>query len=839
MTHLLYTHIAEQLAERISRRRVVVWYDPRGEFDQFVAELAGGQLSKGLRRAEIAGTDVVIAEHDGSLYSLRFRVEPFVSADTPEPVLVYLSGVSRDPEGSVLMELETAGSRWEPQLRQLARIALRQRYTDGVIDELLTGDHLDYGELVVTTEGAGDAPPSVLKLLLGGSTSEAKLATWLANDELDNAISDKEAMPELRKLITSRLELDVPGDDLDKWRAITARFILGTEFRADLRSEPPKLLEDLPTVSVDVERNARTIANALRDHYAIAYSELADRAAAELHLGEASVDALELGAIDTFRFEERALLRRCAELVRDGQYARALEIAEDRAKSFWLRELLERQAQWEAIRLIAKLGVAAVDIETALAKPPKDADAWVEQYATSWFAVDRAQRHLEAWLPKLDDDPDEQALAAVRSKYDSVLVALTTGFVAALAAANWSADNQLQQTSIYDDVVRSTPGRVAYFLVDAMRYEMGAELVERLGSYGSVTIRPAIGVLPSITTTGMGALMPGASSSYHVVDAGGKLVARVAGVELADLRARKKYLAARVPSSVDLELGDVLTLSRNRLRTKLGDAELIVIRSQEIDFFGESRFQARAVMDTVIENVARAIRKLATVGIGSSIVTADHGHIYASADRDESMRIDAPGGHTIELHRRCWIGRGGATPAACVRVPARALGNDTDLDVVFPVGAGVFRAGGDLAFHHGGPSPQELIIPVITVRSDAVGDTDVGGLVPLSVRDLPTAITNRIFSVKLSLESILGGDTPVTPVLMSEGRQVGTVGMAVGAEHDRSSGVVVLAAGVDATIGFVLDDDEANEVRIVILDPATDAELYRSPLPIPVRLGVA
>jgi hypothetical protein len=838
MTNLLHTYIAEQLAERINRRHIVVWYDPRREFDQFVAELEGDQLSAGVRRSDIGGTHTVIAEHDGSLYSLRCRVEPFVSADAPEPVLVYLSGVSRDPEGSVLMELETAGARWEPQLRQLARVALRQRYTDGVIDELLARDNLDYGELVAAAAGDSDAPPSVLKMLLAGSTSETKLAAWLANDGLDVTISEKEARPELRKLIASRLEFDVPGDALDKWRATTARFILAVEFRSDLRGDLPPELDSLPRVSADVERNARTIASALRDHHATAYPTLADQAARELQLGESSVDPLELGAIDSFRFEERALLRRCAELVRDGEYRRVVDIAEERAKSYWLRESLERQAQWEALRLVAELGAAADDISTPLAKPPKGVDGWVEQYAEGWYAVDRAQRHLEAWLPKLDDDPDERALAAVRGKYDSVLGALATGFVAALAAANWSMDNQLQQTGIYDDVVRSTPGRVAYFLVDAMRYEMGAELVERLSTHGEVTIRPAVGVLPSITTTGMGALMPGASSSYDVVDVGGKLVALVEGTELADLRARKKYLAARVPSSVDLELGEVHTLSRTRLRAKLGDAELVVIRSQEIDFFGESRFQARAVMDTVIENLARAVRKLAAVGIGNAVITADHGHIYASADRDESMRIDAPGGHTVELHRRCWIGRGGATPPACVRVAARALGNDTDLDLVFPVGAGVFRAGGDLAFHHGGPSPQEMIIPVITVRSHVLGDTATANSLPLSVGDVPAAITNRIFSVKLALASLLGGDTPVMPVLMSEGRQVGTVGMAIGAEHDRTSGTLVLAAGVDATIGFVLDDDEATEVRIVVLDPGTDAELYRSPSPIPVRLGV-
>jgi hypothetical protein len=124
-------------------------------------------------------------------------------------------------------------------------------------------------------------------------------------------------------------------------------------------------------------------------------------------------------------------------------------------------------------------------------------------------------------------------------------------------------------------------------------------------------------------------------------------------------------------------------------------------------------------MDTVIDNLARAIRKLAAAGVEHAVVSADHGHLFFADDRDESMRTDAPGGDTVELHRRCWIGRGGATPPGCVRVAATALGYDSDLEFVFPTGAGVFKAGGDLAFHHGGPSLQELIIPVSRAHQDA------------------------------------------------------------------------------------------------------------------------
>jgi hypothetical protein len=838
MTHLLHTYIADQLAQHVSNHRVVVWYDARSEFGPFVSELGGTPLENGLLQTIIGEVPITFAIHDGSLYSLRSRVEPLAGVDEPQAVVLYLPGVSRNQHGSVLMELELAGRRWEPQLRHLARNALRQRYTDGVIDELLDRERVTYQDLAAASAAEGAALPSVLKPLLRGATSEAQLASWLADADLDAAILEKEATAELAKLVTGRLGFELPGGDLSKWRAITTRYVLATEFRSHLVGNPPPQLDYLGAASPVVERNADSIAFLLRDNYPNVYPDLADRVELELGLSSGSVAAVHLGPIDTFRFEERALLSRCAALVADGEFAQVIEIAAARTSSFWLRQSVERQAQWEAIRLTAELGAAAENVESGLSALPTDIAAWVERYASSWYTVDRAQRHLEAWLPKLEDDPDESALAAVRERYEAVVTKLAIGFVATLQHSKWAADGQFQQTSIYDDVIRPTRGRVAYFLVDAMRYEMGAELADRLTNHNEVTIRPALSVLPSITLTGMAALMPGASGNYNVGESGGRLVARVGDTTLPDLKARKKYFAANVPSSVDLELGEVQTLSRAKLAKRLGAAERVIVRSQEIDFFGEGGFQARAVMDTVIENLARAIRKLASVGIERAVITADHGHLYSSEDRDESMRIDAPGGETIELHRRCWIGRGGATPASCVRVPARSLGNDTDLDFVFPVGIGVFRAGGDLAFHHGGPSLQELVVPIITVRSGRA-DAKTGHGATLSVTDVPEAITNRIFSAKLSLATLASDTVPVRPVLIAEESQVGVVGMAIGAEFDRATGTVFVAPGTEAIVGFVLDDDEVSSVKIIVLDPATDAELYRSPTALPVRLGVS
>ena len=61
----------------------------------------------------------------------------------------------------------------------------------------------------------------------------------------------------------------------------------------------------------------------------------------------------------------------------------------------------------------------------------------------------------------------------------------------------------MHQTHIYSDVVAERPKPVAYFLVDAMRFEMGVELSERLPNSVEVTVRHAAVALPSITPIGM------------------------------------------------------------------------------------------------------------------------------------------------------------------------------------------------------------------------------------------------------------------------------------------------------------------------------------------------
>jgi hypothetical protein len=848
--HPLHAYVAGQLADKLKSRKVVIWYDPHQEFLPFIGELLGGvRTSNKPVSISVAGVATHLAEYAGSMFELRAVVEPRVSADAPEHVVIYLPGCERDRRASVLMELEKAGECYEPQLKRLARSVLRQRYTDGVIDEMLAPKHVTYEDLArALSDSSSPEPPSILKSIFhdaGGN--DDLLAAWLVSDSRDTDIAAKEATRELVKLVRSRLGLELPEDAvLAKLRAVTLRYVLAGEFRSDLSCPPPACLDGVPCPKTkDEEAAPRELARRLRTGFADAYAALADRVEEELGLRNAQLPAGSLGAIDTFRFEERSLLTYCGDLIASRKFDEALGLVGEREHSFWLDRDVGRKAQWEACRRMAELGSLAMSVRMAVSKTAGDANTWIDAYIAKdgWFRLDQAQRRLEAWVANLDDDAEERPLGVVRRTYEDACHAMADGFTKAIVKAGWTVSGSLHQTRVFSEVVSERPKPVAYFLVDAMRFEMGIELSERLPSTAEVSVRHAVSALPSITPVGMAALQPGASGSFSVVEQGGKLGARIGDAFLPDLASRKKFAAARVPKLVDLALDELLSLQPSKLSKKIDGAQVVVVRSQEIDHAGETgfSFQARQVMDTVIDNLARAIRKLAAAGVEHAVVSADHGHLFYGSDRDESMRTDAPGGDTIELHRRCWTGRGGTTPAGCVRVLASALGYASDLEFVFPAGSGVFKGGGDLAFHHGGASLQEILVPVLTVRTK-VRESPRPTAGPVTATGLPEAVTNRIFSVTLQLgkkQMILGvTGMVVRPLLMSAGKQVGAVGMAVDAVLDRATGCVRLQPNKPVTVAFLLSDESAASLRVVVQDPTTDAELYRSPTDIPVRLGV-
>jgi len=847
MSHPFHSYLSQHLAELLRKRSVVVFYDPRREFAPFIDELdagAGGASPSGVSQVNFGDLSAGLVRYQGSFFAIRAQVEPLVAVDRPEPLLIYVPGIERDRKNSVLMELEVGGDCYEPQLKRQARNVLRERYTDGVIDEMLAPEKLEYSDVVALLEQGSDGKTaSLLRVIFDPARENAEiLAAWLATPEKDQAIVDKEATAELFKLVEHRLGLKLdPANSLASGRTRIARYVLIGEFRDDLATEPPGALQIVPRPGTSEQLAlVRAVAQRLRLEHAERYMTIADEIEKEFNLAKQSIAPEHLGQIDTFRFEEKVLLSHARSLTAGGQYEPAHAIVADREHGFWVHRGLDRQLQWAAAQATVELSKLVKEVGSQVAKMGKDPTAWVGAYTSEhgWHRADAAQRNLEALIGRIDEEPEsELPLQRVRQEYEDLLQKMAVGFVQALQGAGWTVPKTLPQTRIFPELVEKAGSRVAYFLVDALRFEMGVELTKLLAGSEGIALRAAMASLPTITPVGMAALLPGASAHFDVVDADGALAARIENVVLKDAAGRMKYLKFRVPGAVDFELGKLLQMSAGKLKNALGDARLVVVRSQEIDKLGEmdGDLIARQVMDTVLQNVARAVRKLAGVGIDSVVIAADHGYQF-TREKDEAFRTDNPGGQTIGAHRRCWIGRGGANPPGTIRVTGAELGYNTDLDFLFPTGIGVFRAGGNLAYHHGGISLQELVIPVITLRTAASPKAAAEG--DWRLKGVPKTLSNRTFGVTIEYAHLFDREpAAVRPALMAGGEQVGEAGMAVDAEFDRVSKTVTIEPGRPASVAMVLRREDCPTIRVAVLDPDTDSVLVQSE-DIPVRLGV-
>jgi PglZ domain-containing protein len=297
----------------------------------------------------------------------------------------------------------------------------------------------------------------------------------------------------------------------------------------------------------------------------------------------------------------------------------------------------------------------------------------------------------------------------VRQQYTAVVDTLARQFVHSLAEAQFTLGGLLYQTEVFSRHIAPTlaSDKTAYVLADALRFEMGRDLAASLNKNWQIELLPAIATAPTVTTVGMAALLPGAERG---------VAAEVAGQILNDRQDRVRYLAGQFGGFCDLKLEELVPANK-AVREKVKAAKFVLVTSQEIDLLGEkdNLSQAREFMDSALGKLARAFRVLAELGVQRIVVAADHGYLFGE-ELEADRTLPAPGGQTVDIDRRVWVGKGGQSLDEVLRISAQALNLGGDLELATPYGLACFAVPGGRAYFHGGLSLQELIIPVLVIQ---------------------------------------------------------------------------------------------------------------------------
>lgn len=292
-------------------------------------------------------------------------------------------------------------------------------------------------------------------------------------------------------------------------------------------------------------------------------------------------------------------------------------------------------------------------------------------------------------------------------------------------------------------------GRVIVIISDGMRYDCARELLDNLDldEKCDAKISHMLSVLPSETTLGMASLLP---HKEIVVDEG--LNITVDGMHCGNSTAdRQKILQTAIPRSACYDFDKVMNAKKDEIRQMLQDKDVVYIYQNQIDDRGESTRSENEVFNAcqeTIEEIQALIRRITGyVSATRYLITADHGFIYKRDKLQECDKISMDKTKVYFVNKRYLISLDPIQNDAVISRTLAYLSKLNNVYVSTPIGADIIKTkGGGQNYVHGGSTLQEMVVPVVKVKT-FTGKQDTGMVnVELS------SFTSKITSIEVRLD---------------------------------------------------------------------------------------
>lgn len=346
----------------------------------------------------------------------------------------------------------------------------------------------------------------------------------------------------------------------------------------------------------------------------------------------------------------------------------------------------------------------------------------VDQYIASDYIIDKKYRNFYYYYDLLNENSSFEKLRdLVENIYTNDYLATTI--------YNWNSLMTKEempcvlplQRDFYNKYIQYNRDKVVVIISDAMRYEVGHSLFLKLQGDEKCTTKmdAMLGVLPSYTKLGMAALLP--HQKLEITDEYKVLVDEM---PCDDLKQREAVLKKYSPNSRCVQLDDLKSMKKDGLREIFTGMDVVYIYHNQIDARGDKPNTENEVFtacEEAIDEIYALIKRLsASANTYHFIVTSDHGFIYKRDKLQESDKISNGACKDDFVNRRFIISEQPLQDDGVASLFMGKVLNNSDKKVIsFPVSSNVFKvAGGGQNYVHGGSSPQEMIIPIIDVKTE-------------------------------------------------------------------------------------------------------------------------
>ena len=605
--------------------------------------------------------------------------------------------------------------------------------------------------------------------------------------------------------------------------------MLFSEFVFDLPEALPTELHDVPQATEAAKPLIEDICERLRNDRRTrnAYIERAESVETELNLKDICGQMIDLGIRDTFPFEERTFLQRAMEFLQQNDTDKVHSILSRHAQSVWTGKG-ESQAQWDLLRSALALVKSCEDNERILSEHTRSMENLVDFYISHLREVDRLHREFEqsvseyAWQDTQGMmNPLQQQ---VRKQYSKLIEKVQLVFTRHLEDSGWPLTHKLANTDVFDTVVApklaQSGNKVAYLMVDALRYELGVALEQQLSEHGTVEITPALAQLPSITLVGMASLLPGASTDFRLVKTDNKYVPYIKDQEIKTVAQRMNWVKKRYGQR--FQEGRLEEFVRNRFKVN-SDIELLILRSVEIDSHFENHPDtAPAEITNALRRIIMAVHKLKDAGFNEVVIATDHG-FFMNTHAAEGDTCSKPPGNWLNEHERCLLGEGSSDNNHYKLTCEKAGIRGDFAEIAGPLSMASYRSG--MLYYHGGASLQECIVPVITmkIKNDTQPKTEVVSI-NITYKNDAKKITSRmpVIDVEVISQDIFSDNSDFEILLEAHDKKSDVVGEAkTGGIVNPAVGTITLRAGDKVQVTLKMSLEFEGKFTVKALNPTT------------------
>jgi uncharacterized protein (TIGR02687 family) len=488
----------------------------------------------------------------------------------------------------------------------------------------------------------------------------------------------------------------------------------------------------------------------------VIYDELAESIEQEIKITDI-VNPLPIDVFkqaDTFPYFDKAIIIYIANSLESGhedyeEYSKLINLR--RVKHFYERY----QFIYEALFYIVKMYEFYKKHQLGI--PKESAPQMWRRYVNEYHTMDTYYRKFYV---AFDNEPNSEILKKLQSMAEN----LYTNWYMGDLSSHWSQSvdeikdkwelpgvtNQQDFYKRYVDSKVRKGERMFVIISDALRYEVGVEIVDKLNAetIGACEIEPMLSVLPSVTKLGMASLLP-----HKCIDIDENARVYVDGKSSSGIENRKEIIESAVADSIAIHAQEMMAMNKAGRREYFKGKKLIYIYHDTIDAHGDkasTEIYTFGAVEKAIDEISTLVKIIRDDLSGTNLlITADHGFVYQREPLVESDKIQKENIQTIEVKRRYMLSKEIRDMDGIINVNLNSIiKNEQHLTAYVPKSTIRFKIqGSGVNFVHGGASLQEVVVPLIHFKNIRRGQANSREILKVDIKLTNTTrkITNSLF----------------------------------------------------------------------------------------------